>query len=111
MFLAKYHNWMNCRYSKLTPLLTTDSTVDNVGTVGQTIGTEFYDTNLMNDNTDLTEAEDHSDLSNERLLLQTDLYTANNYFGTNQHRLSGLPFNWLTFLKSLLSISMFSSTV
>lgn len=85
-----HHTWMNCRYSKLTPLLTTDSSVENVGTVGQTSGTDFYDRNLMNDNIDLTEPEDHSDLSNEKLLLQTDLYSANNYFGTNQHRLSGM---------------------
>lgn len=78
---------MNCRYSKLTPLLTTDSGVDSVGTVGQTIGTEFYDTNVMNDNIDLT--EDHSsDQSNEKLLLQTDNY--DNYFGTTQHNLPGL---------------------
>ena len=75
---------MNCRYSKLTPLLTTDSSVESVD---QTIETDFYDPTLMNDNTDLT--EDNTDLNNEKLLLQTDLYHSNNYFGTQQLR--GLP--------------------
>ena len=79
---------MNCRYSKLTPILTTDSSLECVDqTVDQTVETDFYDTSLMNDN---TETEDNTDLNNEKLLLQKDIYTSENYFGIH-HNLKGLP--------------------
>jgi hypothetical protein len=59
---------MNCEYNKLMPILTTDSSVD------QLIESDFYErnTSLMSD---------RKDDRNERLLLQTD-NNSHNYFGS-----------------------------
>jgi len=59
---------MNCGYTKLMPILTTDSSIEQI------VETDFYDTNAL--------MSDTRDDRNERLLLQTDLYNSNNYFGT-----------------------------
>lgn len=62
------------------PILISDSTVDHIS------DTDFEDTNeLMNDKTDQR---------NERLLLQTDLYNANNYFGTLHNDNKGINYSF-----------------
>ncbi|CAG2164446.1 unnamed protein product [Oppiella nova] len=68
---------MNCRYSKLTAVLTTDSSLD-------TIDPDFYEPNEDNLMSDQTVVANDCD-QNEKLL-QTNYYNqSNNYFGT-QHQ-------------------------